>query len=271
MSVRSGVFIKYVVEFTIAPSGGGGVAGAIAGAAALAAGAGATTKLKVSNDALAGDFCIDADISVKMHRWSAGSNFEIKLYDLPAPKVSALQQTVQKSRTTPRVKISLLYFETSVQVLLDGVYEEVNTDSAKLVTTIKGREAGFFACATTSYTGSLKGNKSYKAAIKDLLSQAPLPKDCISTEPQVNNNLPSEPLHNFTFPGKILFGLDLLAKRANAEFLIVDGKVFFGKPVLNDLVEPSRLQYAVNLAKFDRITAKMLRAGNDDPPDRNPR
>src|SRR5579863_15590 len=268
MNGRSGVFIKYVIEFTIAPGGAGAVAGAIAGAAALATGAGATTKLTVSNDVLAADFCIDADISVKMHRWAAGSNFEIKLYDLPEPKVSALQQTPQKSR---RLKISLGYFDTSVQVVLDGVYEEVNAEPLgdKLVTTIKGREAAFFACATTSYTGTLKGKSSYKVAIDDLLSQAPLPKDLISTKPQVNDNLPGELLDTFTFPGKVLFDIDKLAKCANAEFLIADGKVFFGKPVLNDLVNPAQLEYAVNLAKFDRITS-MLIGGNGDPRDSNP-
>jgi hypothetical protein len=265
MSLRSGVFIKYLVEFTIAPGGAAGIAGAVA---VVAAAAGATTKLKVSNDVLAGDFCIDADVSVKMHRWAAGSEFEIKLYDLPEAKVSAIEETL-KSATTPKVTISLGYFDTQVQVVLEGVYEEVNKDVAgdKLVTTIKGREKASFACATTSYTGTLGDNKSYKAAVSDLLSQAPLPKDCISTEPQVNDNLPCDLLNNFTFSGKVLFNIDDLAKRANAEFLIVDGKVFVGAPVLNDLVEAAQLDYAVNLAKFDPVTQKMLSADNGASPD----
>jgi hypothetical protein len=286
MSVRSGVFIKYVIDLTIAPGGAGAAvagavagavaaaaagpaaaAGAIAGGAAAAAAAGATTKLTVSNDVLAGDFCIDADISVKMHRWAAGSEFEIKLYDLPEAKVSAIEETL-KSITTPRVTISLGYFDTQVQAVLEGVYDEVNRDVAndKLLTTIKGREKASFACAT-SYTGTLEGKKSYKAVVSGLLSQAPLPKDCISAEPQVNDNLPSDLLNNFTFSGKVLFSIDDLAKRANAEFFIVDGKVFFGAPVLNDLVDVAQLDYAVNLAKFDPITQKMLSADNGASPD----
>ena len=65
MSVRSGMFIKYAVEFVEA-------------------------SLTVSNDVLVGDVCIDADISVKMYRWT-GTSFSITLYDLPEPKVKTAQ------------------------------------------------------------------------------------------------------------------------------------------------------------------------------------
>jgi len=268
MSVLSGVFIKYVVEFPVAP----GAAGALAAAAAAAPGvlAAAGASLKVSNDVLAGDFCIDADISVKMHRWDAGSEFEIKLYDLPEAKVTALEETL-KSNETAAVKISLGYFDTNDELVLDGIYVDVNRDVAgdQLVTTIKGQEKAFFACTTTKYTGSLRGDKSYKAAIGELLSQAQLPEGCSSTEPQVNDNLPAGLLSNLTFRDTVLLSINDLAKRANAEFLIADGKVFFGAPILNNLVETAQLDFAVNLAKFDPITKKMLSTESGDSPDIN--
>ena len=53
MSLQSGVFIKYVVDFV-------------------------DTGLKVSNDPLSGDVCLDADVSVCMLRGAAGATFEIK-------------------------------------------------------------------------------------------------------------------------------------------------------------------------------------------------
>jgi hypothetical protein len=259
MTVRTGVFTKYVLEF---PS------------------------LTVSNDLLAGDMCIDADVSVTMSRWTTGSTFTITLYDLPEAKVKSLAGPVSPlplpvplgapgPAAPPRVKIKLGYLDTAVGLVLDGVYESVDSSVTgdKLVTTVKGREAAVYACKKTPLTAPLSGQLSYADAAKNLLSNPKLPPNCVAATPNVD--LPGgATLDNLKFTAKtVLQALDELAKRANAELLIADGKVFFGAPVRYDDVTPSPLDYAATLAKFDPLlklaipgTAKP--GGGDAPPDK---
>lgn len=249
MSARSGVFIKYLVGFAIGP-GAAGAAGAAAAAAAVAGAAGAS--LKVSNDLLAGDVCIDADVSVKMSRGTMGATFTITLYDLPEPMVKSLRDTPPRLAT---VTINLGYFDTKVRLVLDGIYEEVESNVAmdKLVTTVKGREKAFFACAKTPFTESLEGDFSYEKAAKEVLSSVlsneKLPKDCVEGKPQVNAPLPSDTMHNPSFHDKhgvALGALEKIASQAKAELLMVDKKVFLGSPILYDSVTPAPLDYLRN-------------------------
>jgi hypothetical protein len=243
MSVRSGVFIKYVVEFVDA-------------------------KLTVSNDTLVGDICIDGDVSVRMSRGVAGTAFEIKLYDLPEPKVQSLANTLQ-GNAKPRLNVKLGYFDTKVQPVLAGVYEALETSVGddRLVTTVKGREAAFFACATTPYTSSLSGDISYADAAKSVLSTAALPPNCVNTAPQTND-LPSATLHNPVFRSKKVLGiLDEIAERANAELLVIDGKVFLGSPIRYDNVAAAELDRSTNLASFQPFTREIPSADKLNFPD----
>jgi hypothetical protein len=243
MSVRSGVFIKYVVEFVDA-------------------------NLTVSNDSLIGDICIDGDVSVRMSRGIAGAGFEIKLYDLPEPKVQSLANTLQ-GNAKPRIDVKLGYFDTKVQPVLAGVYDTIETSagSDRLVTTIKGREAAFFACATTSYTASLSGDVSYADAAKKVLSTATFPPKCVNTTPQVND-LPSATMHNPVFRSKKVLGvLEEIAERANAELLVVDGKVFLGSPIRYDDVAAAELDRSTNLASFQPFTREIPSADKLNFPD----
>ncbi len=230
MSWRSGVFLKYVVTFV-------------------------TPGLAVSNDVFAGDVCLDADVSVRMSRGTAGAAFEITLYDLPEAKVQALSEAAHSTTDKPHVTIELGYFDTSVAKVLDGIYESVETSVAndKLVTTVKGREAAFFACATTSSVASISGDVTYADAAHALLKNA-LPANAVSATAQVND-LPSATLHNPHFRSrKILGALDELATRAQAELMIVDGKVFLGSPIRNDDVAAAQIDRATNLANFQPLT-----------------
>jgi len=267
MTVRSGVFIKYVLKFEDAASSAGG---GLAAAAAAAVGAG-KLPLKVSNDVLAGDLCIDADISVKMHRWAAGAEFEITLYDLPESKAKLL-----KASPFARVTVSLGYFDTSVAEVLHGVCETVDTSAAseKLVTKITGRESAFFACATTCFVGPLKGDNSFADAITNLfaIAKEKLPNDfddktaLVTNDP---NDLPPGKLSNKACQGSILNSIDAIVAQANAEFFFVDKRLYVGAPVKNDKVAPAQLDYAVNLAKFDPIIKQVRRSpdcGAPDPP-----
>ncbi|MDR3470655.1 MAG: hypothetical protein P4M09_03035 [Devosia sp.] len=247
MSVRSGVFTKYVVEF---PS------------------------LKLSNDLWAGDMCIDADVTVTMSRGVTGSTFSITLYDLPEGKVNDLASAVQKTGVAgialpvpvpgaasigaaPTVKISLGYFDTSVGLVLEGIYESVESTVTgdKLVTTIKGREKAVYACKKAALSECMsEGPLSFADAAGELLSNPKLTPNAV--DKTANVDLPgAAKLRNLKFNGKtVLAALDELARRGDAELLIADGTVFLGAPVKYDKTKPSPFTYASNLAKFDRLT-----------------
>src|SRR5258707_5841909 len=108
--------------------------------------------------------------------------------------VKSLRETPTKQAS---VTISLGYFDTKVQLVLDGVYEKVESSVAgeKFVTTVTGREKALFACATTPYSASLKDDVSFVKAAESVLSSVAsndkLPKDCVDGKPQVNAALPS--------------------------------------------------------------------------------
>lgn len=235
MSLRTGAFIKYVVEFE-QPG---------------------LTGLTVSNDVLVGDVCIDADVSVKMSRWMAGATFEITLYDLPEPKVQSLADTL---KAKPHLTIQLGYFDTKADLVLKGVYDSVDSKVAgdKLVTTVKGREVGFFACATTRFTSNVSGELSYAQTVEQILATAEFPADCLSTDPQTKD-LSSDTRKKQVFNSKFILGvLDEIAQRANAELMIVDGKVFLGSPIRYDVppLTPIELNGSTNLARFQPFTFK---------------
>jgi hypothetical protein len=265
MSARSGVFIKYVLEFAAKPAGGG-LAGALA---AVAGGAGAS--LKVSNDLLAGDVCVDADVSVVMSLGTSGATFKITLYDLPEKMAASLNGTPTQQQT---VTISLGYFDTKVQLVLDGVYEKVESSATanQFVTTVTGREKALFACASTPNTASLQGKFSYASATEKVLSWVlannNIPRDCVDGKPLVKGPLPDDPLNNPNFFGKgkfVLGALEKIASQAGSELLIVDKKVILGSPIVYGEVTPQPLDSGTNLAKFDKANIKIPGKDNSNP------
>jgi hypothetical protein len=256
MSLRSGVFIKYAVEFVEA-------------------------SLTVSNDALVGDVCIDADITVKMYRWATGTTFTITLYDLPEPKVKQLRDLAKGATLSAKIKLG--YFDTSVELVVDGICEKIDSNAAqeKLVTTIEGREKAFFACALTRYVKSPPSGVPFSRAVADILStvaagsvdpKLPVPPNCVDKSPQVKDLASDDTMHNPSFSQKTaLLVIDEIATRAQAEFLIADGKVFLGSPIRYDpVVPPPRLDYATNLAKFDPIDFKIPGSNRLNRPDPDP-
>jgi hypothetical protein len=247
MNARSGVFTKYIIEFL-------------------------TPSLKVSNDLLAGDMCIDADVWVRMSRGAAGASFEITLYDLPEPRVRALADAVgggdsdasplpisipgvSSGGGKPHLRIKLGYFDTKTETVLEGVCESVDCEAGedRLVTTIKGRESAFFACAQAPYNACLSGNVAFEDAIREVMSTAKFPKDCLDLAPQLSGLPTDNKLHNPRFNSRKVLGvLDEIVQRANAELLLIDRKVIIGSPIrYGD--KDIEIDRAVNLAKFQPL------------------
>jgi hypothetical protein len=239
MSVRSGVFIKYVVEF-------------------------ATPSLTVSNDVLKGDVCIDGDVTVTMGRWSSGTTFKITLYDLPEPYAKALADSDK-----PRVVIQLGYFDTKVARVVEGICESVESKAQgdQLVTTIEGSEAALYGCATTPYTATALGDVTFAQALSKVLSSPKLSGFVKSVA--VTNDLPGDVMHNPTFTSKkVLSVIDEISQRVwpPAESMIVDGQVFLGSPIRYDPDTPAQFTHGVNLAKFDALKLKIAAATKSDVP-----
>lgn len=251
MSIRTGVFTKYVIELP---------------------------GLSVSNDIWSGDVCIDADVTVKMSRWTAGTSFTITLYDLPDKQVEALKGAADPGllaavlpssapatgQVPPKVTVRLGYLDTSTDVVLEGVFTSVESAASgdKLVTTIKGQETVAYACQKTKVTRAMpKEAKSYPDVVNELLKDLP---DWAGKKATVD--LPdAKPLTDMKFAGTtVLKALEELANKADAELLIADATVFLGAPIKNDKVAPNPVfAYGKTLATFEK-KHKLGIAENDD-------
>jgi len=257
MSVRSGVFTKYVIKFP---------------------------GLSVSNDIWSGDVCIDADVSVKMSRWTTGTSFTITLYDLPDKQVEALKDATglgplaavlpaagaAASTAPPKVTVQLGYLDTSTDTVLEGVFTSVESAASgdKLVTTIKGQETVVYACQKTKVTRAMpESAKSYGDVVNELLKDLP---DWAGKKATVD--LPNaKPLTDMKFGGTtILRALEELAGRADAELLIADGTVYLGAPIKNDKLAPSPVfAYGKTLATFEKKKKLGLSDDNETKPKDN--
>jgi hypothetical protein len=264
MKARSGVFTKYVVEFVdVQPS------------------------FKVSNDISAGDFLIDADVTVTMARDTAGTTFTITLYNLPQDKADALDNALTP-KSYQSVKIGLGYFETGVQPVVDGIYERVesklaadtSTGQTRLVTTITGKEKALRACSDAKYSCSLSDDDALNAATaaKSVLKSVNRPEntdahpgiDKLITQTVVSDAL--DGLADTTFNNNsVLTVLSEIANKAKAELLIVDQKVFLSASIKYDPVPPGvevvTLDPSANLAQITKtkVTVKPKTADGKTP------
>lgn len=255
MSVRSGVFPKYIIEFVDA-------------------------KFKVSNDISAGDFLIDADVKVTMARDTEGTTFTITLYNLPQDNATQLENAL-KPKTYQKLNIQLGYFETKVGLVVNGVYHKVESKVAadsssgqnRLVTTITGKENALVACSDAKFTRSLSAAEAstYATAafgvVKEINSDDnkkahPGIADLVNTfVPIVKAALPSGTSDTKFNNNTVLTVLSEIAntKQATAELLIADGMVFLGSPIQYDRgdVGPAQLDPSANLATFGKVKLKI--------------
>lgn len=250
-----GVIVKYLIDF---PKAG----------------------FKVSNDLLKGDFIIDAGIRAEMRRGAEGGQFEIKLYDLPEKKADELYK--RQGSKDARVVIKLGYMDGAFDTVMEGVYRSVTSQvqGDNLVTTVSGDESGTYVLKYTRFQKGFDGKIPFKDAVAKLLkdafpdSSAPGPAtgilatvasllgsdntsdDLIDKAPNVQNL--SDEVEDISLKGDSLMDiLDGLARRARAEFLVCDKKVYIGKPITNDAYKPDEFDPDVNLALF-RPLAKNL-------------
>jgi hypothetical protein len=255
MSVRSGVFPKYIIEFVDA-------------------------NFKVSNDISAGDFLIDADVKVTMARDTEGTTFTITLYNLPQDNATKLENAL-KPKTYQKLNLKLGYFETKVELVAKGVYNKVESKVAsdsssgqnRLVTTIIGKENALVACSDAKFIRSLSAAEAstYATAafgvVKEIDSDEnktahPGIADLVNTfVPIVKAALPSGTSDTKFNNNTVLTVLSEIAnnKQATAELLVADGMVFLGSPIQYDRpnVGPAQLDPSANLATFGKVKLKI--------------
>lgn len=262
MSVRSGVFTKYVLEFP-------------------------GQKLKISNDPASGDLVLDSDVTVTMARGTAGSTFKIQIYELPKDTLKTLKDAVKDPLATNHsVNIQLGYFDTAVDTVLEsGVFGNVSAaagaspNDGKLVTTINGKEGALFAASETTHAASVPSDKasSFADVAQEVLNTvfttdgktANPGVDAVVTQAVQSDAKPTGPSKSeVSFPkgGTVLTALAQVASMAKQELLLVDKAVILG---LQILLNPTvQLDPQVNLAQFEELNLSIRpRRTGKTPPD----
>ena len=205
---------------------------------------------KVSNELFSGNFIIDADIKAEMARGTVGSQFEVKLSDLPEAEANKLYQRVQTSKLG-NVVIKLGYMDGEFEEVMSGLYSKVviAVEGDKLVTLITGLETGTHALQYTRFQKNLDGRKTIEAAVQALLKDATIFEGDIDRDPILEKI--SKEVQDITLRGENLMEiLNEIAEMENAELLINDKKVRIGKPITNDKYEPGAFDRDANLAVF---------------------
>src|SRR5262245_37669755 len=205
---------------------------------------------KVSNELFSGNFIIDADIKAEMARGTVGSQFEVKLSDLPEAEANKLYQRVQTSKLG-KVVIKLGYMDGEFEEVMSGLYSKVviAVDGDKLVTLITGLEIGTHALQYTRFQKNLDGRKTIEAAVRALLKDATIFEGDIDRDPILEKI--SKEVQDITLRGENLMEiLNEIAEMEKAELLINDKKVRIGKPITNDKYEPGAFDRDANLAVF---------------------
>jgi translation initiation factor 1 (eIF-1/SUI1) len=243
-----GVIIKYLVEFP-------------------------DVSLKVSNDIIAGDYTLDASVTIAMKRGTDGCSFEISLFDLPpvkqnpslpipspaVPGVPALgRDGDQKSvlnKLGKKVTVSLGYFDGTFAKVMDGIIDSTTAtvSDGKLVTTVKGLETAVHALKQTPFASTFKPNTTVKDAIQQLVADATIKGGEITLPPKFS--LPADDsgmkFLNKTAKGdQLISGIDNLVSYIKAEMLICDKTIRVGKPVTDDYA-PNTFVPGISLGKFE--------------------
>jgi len=217
--------------------------------------------LKISNDPLAGDLSLDADINVFMCQGVAGGRFEVTIVDLPMKKADLINEKL-KTDKLGTIVIELGYLDGSCEIVMTGLYSEVTAivspEGEHLLTSIKGAEIGTHALREGKPGGCPPGKVSVTRALTKLLESAKIKEGEISREPVVQG-LDGKAVTDKAFRGDSLMEIiDAIAKEADAELIIGDKKVRVGQPVRDDAYNLKRpLKPDVNLARFTPFHKKL--------------
>ena len=145
-----------------------------------AGGPGGVLPLVVSNDVFAGQYALDADITVDIVAGAVAGSFVIKLTDLPET-VAATLVTVQHDRQLSdpvTVQISLGYFDdpaSQVKPVLTGVIRSIRSsvdDTGHLVTEVSGLEIADYRLLRKTVPADRKGPTQLDQFVKDLAGKA---------------------------------------------------------------------------------------------------
>jgi hypothetical protein len=145
-----------------------------------AGGPGGVLPLVVSNDVFAGQYALDADITVDMVAGAVAGSFVIKLTDLPET-VAATLVTVQHDRQLSdpvTVQISLGYFDdpaSQVKPVLTGVIRSIRSSvdgTGHQVTEVSGLEIAGYRLLRKTVPADRKGPTQLDQFVKDLAGKA---------------------------------------------------------------------------------------------------
>lgn len=220
------------------------------------------TGLRVSNDLYGGEFLLDAEIKVAMERGKAGTSFVISVVDLPLAEARRLDGLLQGAGALS-VVARLGYFDGDFKQVLDGRVRKmrsvVSQDGDHLVTTFEGTEAGTYVLSVTEFQESLPLDKPVGELVQYVMQKAARPGlDSRASVENVNVKLRDKAVR-----GNSLLGvLDELATQAEADLLVRDKKVWFGRPVKDDGYSPAPFDAEVNLASFEPFAADIPAAAD---------
>jgi hypothetical protein len=211
--------------------------------------------LRVSNDLYGGEFLLDAEIKVNMERGKAGTSFAIRVYDLPLVVARRLDKMLQGAGALS-VVARLGYFDGDFEQVLDGRVQKmrsaVSPDGEQLVTTFEGTEVGTYLLSATEFQESLPLDRPVGEIVQYVMQKAARPGlDSRASVENVNVTLRDKALRG----NSVLAVLDELATQAEADLLVRDKKVWFGKPVKDDGYKPTPFDAEVNLASFEPFAA----------------
>jgi len=234
-----GVIIKYVVELP-------------------------DLAFKVSNDTLSGKYIVDTAIQIEMTRGIPGTSFQIQLFDLPKKVADSIFQKVgdthdQQPANLVKLSVKLGYFDQPFGLVMDGIIErvQVQVQGDSLITTLRGLETGTRALHMTPFQTTLDPPIQVDAAITRILSNAKIVGGDFTQPATLDNNLQIA-LGNRTVRGQHLIdAIGDLAEIAGAELLVVDKKLWVGKPIAvtyPGMGEATRFTPGVNLGTFTPFT-----------------
>lgn len=208
------------------------------------------------------DLVVDADVVVTMTTGAAGASFEVKLHDLPQEQLTKLEAK-RDSDQAVAVEIQLGFLDGGVEPVMNGLVKDVSAkvDGGKLVTTLKGQEAATFAAHDRRVDHTLAEPSTIRQAIEAALGtpveDGPVTADSglgVIGGPELQH-LPDEAVPNRTLRGRLVRVLDGLAREVGATILLVDGKLWVGRPVEHDGTPQSpELEADENLVRLEPFT-----------------
>ncbi|NRQ31934.1 hypothetical protein HII36_08785 [Nonomuraea sp. NN258] len=201
--------------------------------------------LRVSNDVYAGDFILDADLTIDLVSGPAAGSFSITLKNLPRPAVEALAAAQAAAPLT--LTASLGYFDDPAgrAAVLEGTLEHLTSrvdDAGALKTVLTGQEKAGRALLARHVHVHREGVAPLEAFVADVAAQAGL---------GVAGPGGLGTVEDYTVTGTGMQALRTLADQAGAPLVIGDGTVRIGPAV--GLGVPVRLVAGTHIIELQPV------------------